>query len=674
MTPKPVLQLGEGPDEKAMNMSVNACTDFFEYACGGWNKNTPIPDDQASWMRSFSVINEENEKMLRSVLEEYAAKPPAGEPYSRALGDYYASCMDEPGIEKAGTKVVTKEFGAINAVQNKKQLVALVARYHQRQLRPFFTFSYQQDFKKSTEVVGSAEQGGIGLPDRDYYLKDDARSKEIRAKYQEHVVNMLTLAGLVGKKATDAAASVMKIETELAKASMTKEEKRDPEKLYHRIERAGLRAKAPAVDWDAYMAAIGFPALEAINVLQPEFFARVSEIFASATGDKAAAGSSTAVSLAEIKHYLQWHYVRSQASRLPAKFVDEGFRFKQVLTGAKKNLPRWRRCYRAVDNAMGEALAQPFVKKTLGAEGKATTLAMIHAIESAMKTNLGTLAWMDGTTKEKAYEKLAMIANKIGYPDKWRNYDELAPSVSRASYLENEERAERFEFKRQMAKVGKPLDRSEWYMTPPSVNAYYDPSMNEMVFPAGILQPPFFANKASLAVNYGGIGMVMGHELTHGFDDEGRKFDGHGNMSEWWAPKVEAEFTKKATCVEKQYDGFVAIDDLHVNGKLTLGENIADLGGAKLSYAALMTILSQHKVETSSKFTPEQQYFLGFAQSWCGNYRPEMMRLLVNTNPHSPPKFRVNGPLANLPEFAKAFSCKQGDAMVRPPQARCEIW
>jgi endothelin-converting enzyme/putative endopeptidase len=664
-----------GVDEKAIDSKANPCEDFYAYACGTWMKETPIPDDQPDWMRSFDVIFERNETMLRQILEKDASQPAAGEPYAKELGDFYASCMDEKGVEALGAKPLAEHLAKLDAVKDPATLALALANLHKTGSRGLFNFYSGQDFKDATQVIGIAEQGGLGLPDRDYYLKADAKSKELRGKYETHVADMLVLLGDAPEVAKANAKIVLKLETALAKSSMTKVELRDPQKIYHRIELAGLEKAAPDFPWQAYFKELGVPGVTAINVAQPAFFKTVSAEVARMKNP----GAAGAASASEWKTYLRWHLVHSNASTLPSKFVDEDFKFKSALNGAPKLLPRWKRCVRATDAAMGEALAQPFVAKTLGAAGKATSQAMINGIEASMKGNLERLGWMDEPTRAKAVEKLGLITNKIGYPDVWRKYDDLA--IARASYYENRERAEAFEVKRQLTKIGKPLDRKEWQMTPPTVNAYYDSSLNEMVFPAGILQPPFYANEMTLGLSYGAIGMVMGHELTHGFDDEGCQFDGHGNLKEWWAPAVAKEFKKRTSCVASQFDEYVAVEDpgsppIHVNGKLTLGENIADLGGLKLSYTAFKATLAAKggPKDATGRFTPEQQFFLGYAQAWCGNMRNEMMRLLVTTNAHAPPRFRVVGPLSNLPEFAQAFACKEGSAMVRPAAKRCEVW
>ncbi len=668
-------------DIAALDKSVSPCDDFYQYACGSWMKNTPIPDDQASWARSFTVIRERNESILKDILEKNAAARAKTVASTAAtekklgikvasivsdetargarLGDFYGSCMNETVANKNGVKPLKGQLASIAAVKDIPSLALELARMHTYGVDVLFNFRSGQDFKNASEVIGIVSQGGLGLPDRDYYLVDDAKKKEVRAAYEAHIEKLL---GLVGDSAADAKKtreSVMRIETALAQASMSKVDQRDPDNVYHRIDLPGLKLAAPDFPWEAYMKAVGAPGVVALNVAQPEFMT-------------AANGMLKGVPMADWRMYLRWHLVKSQARRLNDALEEEDFNFRRAITGAAKNLPRWKRCVRATDEALGEALAQSFVKETLGAEGKAVTKAMIADIESAMKANLGTLSWMDAATRERAAEKLGLIANKIGYPDTWRNYDAL--KIVKDNFLANAMSADAFEVKRQLAKIGKPVDRTEWEMTPPTVNAYYEPSLNEMVFPAGILQPPFFSDKQTLPTNLGGIGMVMGHELTHGFDDEGRRFDGQGNLKEWWSKPVGAEFEKRAACVAKQYDTYAPFPDAHVNGKLTLGENIADLGGVKLAFAALQKTRGGKPLTSSNGFGEDQQFFLGFAQGWCTNMRDQMLRLQVATNPHSPPRYRVNGPLSNLPEFAHAFSCKEGSAMVRPASQRCEVW
>jgi putative endopeptidase len=658
-SPKPAGPIGV--DESAIDKAVDPCDDFYAYACGTWMKNTPIPEDRSSWSRSFHEITERNEKILKQILDDYAAGKNSSDRYAKKLADYWTACTDEAGIEKAGLAPMKDAFATIDGLKDSKDIAVTIRGLYALGLHPLLGFGSGQDYKDATQVIGQLDQAGLGLPDRDYYFDKGKKADDIRAAYEEHVAKMLALAGLD----RSGAKSVMAFETALAKASMTRVERREPKNVYHRMTLKQLVKHSPEFGWESFVSGMNVSADAPINVVALEFTKKVGPVVKQAKVE-------------DLRVYLKWQVLHERAGSLPKTFVDEDFRFKsENLTGAKSLLPRWKRCVASTEASLGEALGEAFVKKTFGAEGKAETLRMIGEIEAAMQKDLESIAWMDDATRKRALDKLHKVKNKIGYPDKWRNYDELV--VGREAHGKNVLAAEAFETRRQLAKIGKPLDRLEWYWPPSTVNAGYDPNMNEMSFPAGILQPPFYDNKAADAINYGAIGMVMGHELTHGFDDEGRQFDGDGNLSEWWTKKVNQEFDKRASCVVKQFDGYVSLPDpdgkgadLKVNGKLTLGENIADLGGLKLAYAAYKA--THAAAPTISGFTADQQFFLAHAQGWCQNMRPQQRAMLTKVDPHSPPKWRVNGPVSNLPEFASAFQCKAGSKMVRSDADRCVVW
>jgi putative endopeptidase len=536
-----------------------------------------------------------------------------------------------------------------------------VGRMHATGLPALWDLGSGQDNKDSSKVVAWIWQGGLTLPDRDYYLRDDARTVAIRSSYLEHVEKMLELAGETPARARSSAGAILGLEKAMAESHRTKVEMREPERTYNPYDLAGLEKAAPRFAWKAYLDALGAQGMNAFVATTPKALARIDELVRTTPIDT-------------WRDYLRWNVLRTMARvrTLPRAFVEESFAFSsRNFTGAKELKPRWKHCVEMTDGALGEALGQAFVRRWFPADAREKALGLVVGVQKAQGENLRTLPWMDGATREKAEEKLSRIDNKIGYPVKWRDYASL--EVTRASFFRNVLAADAFETRRDLAKIGKPLDRTEWEMTPPTVNAYYEAKLNEMVFPAGILQPPFYMRGANDAVNYGAAGFVVGHELTHGFDDEGRKFDARGNQADWWSPPVGAEFERRAACVEKQYRGYTVLDGVPLNGKLTLGENIADLGGLKLAFSAYRASRQGQLGEAPvDGFTPEQQFFLAAAQVWCGKYRPEAMRLLVQTNQHSPPRWRVDGPLSNLPEFARAFQCKDGDPMVRAE--RCEVW
>ncbi len=642
-----------------MDTKVSACVNFNQYANGDWMAKNPIPAAYPSW-GTFNELAERNRDQLHEILE--AAAKNTGAPQGsdeQKIGDFYASCMDTAQVESAGTKPLEPEFSRISAIQDLTGLQAEIARLQRNGVNALFNFGSQQDRKNSEQVIAGAAQGGLGLPDRDYYTKTDDKSQQLREQYAAHVAKMFELLGDEPAKAADEAKTVMSIETKLAEASMTRVERRDPDKTYHKMDAAQLRALTPNFAWDGYLSDLGFPGIAEVNVAQPSFFEAVNGLLKS-------------VPLDDWKTYLRWQLVNSAAPALPEKFVQEDFNFKgRILTGTKEILPRWKRCVTATDRQLGFALGQVYVQKYFPPEAKARADQMVHYLIAALGDDIKTLAWMGAETKKAALAKLEAFTPKIGYPDKWRDYS--AYKVDRGPYVDNLMNGELFEFNRDLKKIGKPVDRTEWGMTPPTVNAYYNPPKNEIVFPAGILQPPFFDPKADDAVNYGGIGTVIGHEMTHGFDDQGRKFDAHGNLKNWWTEDDLKNFQERAACVEKQFDGYVVMDDLHENGKLVLGESIADLGGLTIAFKAYEKSLEgKPRPPKIEGVTPEERFFLAYAHLWAQNARPQYERLQVNVNPHPLGRFRVIGPLSNMPFFTQAFDCKPGDAMVRSD--RCVIW
>ncbi len=609
---------------------------------------------------SFVTLADKNQQALRGILETSAANtsvaPGSNE---QKIGDFFASCMDSKEIDTQGLKPIGAELAAIEVLHDTAGLIDIGAKLQAKGVGVLFNFGSDQDFKDSTKVIGAAYQGGLSLPDRDYYTRDDDESKKLRQQFVEHVNKMLVLAGDSQDKAAAAANTVLSIETSLAKASMTNVERRDPAKIYHKMSVADAQALTPRLSWDAYFQAVGNPKLTEINIGQPDFF-------------KALDGMLTSVSLADWRTYHRWQLIHRSAALLSDPFVQEDFAFDgRILTGSKEVRPRWKRCSSATDSQLGEALGQVYVQKYFPPEAKAGALELVHNLLAALRDDLQTLPWMSPGTRKAAIEKLEAFTIKIGYPDKWRDYSAL--KIDRGSYARNVFRAAEFENARDLAKIGKPVDRGEWGMTPPTVNAYYNPQLNEIVFPAGILQPPLYDPKRDDAYNYGAIGAVIGHEITHGFDDQGAQFDPRGNLKNWWTPEDLKTFQERGTCVAKQFDGYEVEKGLHENGKLVEGESIADLGGVTLAYAAFQKSLHGKAGEKDANgFTPMQRFFLGFAENWALNVRPEFARLQTNTDPHPLPKFRANGPLSNDAEFANAFGCKKGDAMVRAQL--CKIW
>jgi putative endopeptidase len=647
-----------GFDTANLDKTCKPCDDFFQFAMGGWMKSNPIPPEYSTW-GSFTVLADRNQQGLREILEASAkADMPSGS-NERKIGDFYWSCMDTAAIEGAGTKPIDALLLRISLMKSIADLQVTAARLQQQGFGVLFRFTSNQDAKDSTKVIATALQGGLGLPERDYYLRTDEKSKKLRDDYSAHVARMLQLLGDAPEKSAAEAATVLAIETSLAKASMSNVDLRDPIKTYHKMKVPEVQLLTPGFSWDTYLRSLGHGEVQELNVAQPNFFVALN----------AQLGSTP---LEDWKTYFRWHLVDSAAPGLPEKFVDEDFDFRgRILTGAKEIQPRWKRCVQSTDRNLGEALGQLYVQKYFPPEAKTRALEMVHNLVAALRDDLQTLPWMGPETRTQATAKLQAFAVKIGYPDKWRDYSALR--VDRSSYLQNLERSSEFEFQRRLNKIGKPVDRGEWGMTPPTVNAYNNSSMNEIVFPAGILQPPFYDPKADDAINYGGMGAVIGHEITHGFDDHGSQFDGQGNLKNWWSAEDLKNFKERAQCVSDQFDGYVVDGDLHENGKLVLGESIADLGGLAISYAAYeKSLQGKPRPPDRDGFTPEQRFFLGWAQVWGANERLEFARLMANTNPHPLPRFRGNGPLSNMAEFAQAFGCKKGDTMVR--EKVCKIW
>ena len=647
-----------GFDTANLDRTCKPCDDFYQFAMGGWMKANPIPPEYPIW-GSFSQLADRNQQNLREILEAAATSKAAAGTNEQKIGDFYSSCMDTTAIDAAGAKPIEPELTQIAAVQTLADLESETARLHRQGVGVLFRFNSTQDAKDSSEVIGAAFQGGLGLPEREYYLRPDEKSRKLREDYVKHVANMFVLLGDSADVSAAEALTVMKIETALATASMKNTDLRDPDKTYHKMTVAELKALTPGFSWESYFKAVGHPELKQINVAQPDFF-------------KALDAQLTATSIADWKTYLRWHLVNSAAPGLAEKFVNADFDFRgKTLTGAKEIQPRWKRCVQSTDRNLGEALGQLYVQKYFPPAAKARALEMVHNLLAALRDDLGTLPWMGPETRAQATAKLQAFAVKIGYTDRWRDYSAL--KIDRRSYAENVVRASEFDFARRLNKIGKPVDRTEWGMTPPTVNAYNNSNMNEIVFPAGIMQPPFYDPNADDAVNYGGMGAVIGHEITHGFDDHGSKFNGKGNLKDWWTPEDLKNFQSRAKCVSDQFDGYVVDGDLHENGKLVLGESIADLGGLAIAYAAYeKSLAGKPRPPDRDGFTSEQRFFLGWAQVWGANERLEYARLMANTNPHPLGRFRANGPLSNMAEFAKAFGCKHGEAMVR--EQACKIW
>lgn len=644
-----------------IDKTVDPCVDFYQYACGNWIKNSEIPPDQSQWL-SFVELNERNKDIEHDILEKAAAGGASRNGVDQRIGDLYGSCMDEKSVNAKGIAALKPELERVAAVNDKAGLIDELAHLYLVGGTSLFIFYPSSDLHNADQVIANIDQGGLSLPDRDYYLKDDnQKMKEMRQHLVEYVTQVLTLAGQTPQQAAAAAETVLRIETGLAKASMDRTARRDPKNRDHKMSREDAFALGPNFYLNRYFTAVGAPRFEQLNVTNPDFFRQVNGVLESE-------------SLDALKTYVTWHVLNAATPWLPEPFVEANFKFQQNLTGQKEIQARWKRCATLTDRELGEALGQRYVDATFGPEGKQRMLKMVDALESSLAEDIHDLSWMSDETKKQAKVKLDAIRNKIGYPDVYRDYG--AVEIKPDDLLGNIARADAFDAKRNIAKIDKPLDRKEWGMTPPTVNAYYSPSFNEIVFPAGILQPPFFDKNMDDAVNFGAAGLVIGHELTHGFDDQGRKFDPQGNLHDWWTERDGQEFEKRVSCVADEYSNFVAVDDLKLNGRLTLGENTADNGGARVALMALEHMIADDKTGKEGQkidgYTPEQRFFLGFGRVWCEKRRPEIARTRVLTDPHSPGKYRVNGVVQNMPEFEKAWGCKAGQPMVA--ENACHVW
>jgi len=658
--PEPVLPYSPSLDVGSMDKSVDPCVDFYQYSCGGWQKKNPIPPDQVSW-GVYGKLYQDNLQFLRGILEQAGSAKGQRDVVTQEIGDFYSACVDEGAVEKAGLGPLKPELAQIAQLKSSRQLAPLVARL---QLDLGGTILFQsgslQDPDNSEQQIAGMTQGGIRLPDRDYYTKDDAKSKEIRERYLQHVQKTFELLGDKPETAKQNAETVMRIETALAGASMTRVERRDPYRRKNKIKLAELEQMVPTFDWPLYFRTLKTPPFEIINVAPPSFFKELEARLKSEPVEN-------------WKNYLRFHLANGYSPYLSSAFVQENFEFyTKYLRGAKELQPRWRRCVQFTDRDLGEALGQAYVHRVFSPELKASTVDMVRRIEDAMALRISQLDWMSQETKEQALTKLHGIRNKIGYPEKWRDYS--AVKIARNDFLGNVQRATEFERHRNFNKVGRPVDHGEWGMSPPTVNAYYNGAMNDINFPAGVLQPPLYDAKMDDAPNYGNTGGTIGHELTHGFDDQGAKFDAKGNLRDWWTAEDKRKFEERTKCVADQYAQYVVVDDIHINSRLTLGEDVADLGGEILAYIAWKDATKDKDLQPVDGLTPEQRFFIGFAQWDCSNEREENLRVRALTDPHSPSKYRINGVVVNMPQFAHAFSCKAGQPMVNPPEKVCKVW
>jgi putative endopeptidase len=657
-------------DATQADRSMDPCVDFYQYTCNKWIAKNPIPPDQANWWLGTKLMIW-NQTVVRDILEKASADDPQRSPSEQKIGDDYASCMNETDINAKGITALQPELDRIAALRSKAQLPEGVARIHRITftLAPgtgsgstsaLFGFSSGQDLDDASKVVAVLDQGGLGLPDRDYYLKTDEKSAELRQRYVEHLQKTFQLLGETPALASDHAKAVMELETSLAKVSLDIVKRRDPANLNHRLSLQEVRALSPAFSWDQYFKSVGAPQTDQYLVMTPGFFKGVDQLIAS-------------VPLESWKVYLRWQLVNASSSLLSQPFVDEKFDFYgRTLTGQKAQRPRWRRCVQSVDRDLDEALGQEYVARAFTGDSKQRMLKLVHALEAALNSDIQQLDWMSPTTRKAAIVKLEQIKDKIGYPDHWRDYSSL--KVMRGDALGNAYRSGEFELHRQLSKIGQALDRTEWSVSPSVPNAYYDPQLNAITFPAAILQPPLFDRESDDAENFGAIGAVIGHELTHGFDDQGSKFDAAGNLHDWWTAEDGKEFDKREQCVADEYSGFEVTEGVKLNGKLTLGENTADNGGLRIAFMALESTLSgeDRGRKDGDGYSPEQRFFMAYGESWCSNATPQYTRMMAQSDPHSTPRARANGVVSNMPEFQKAFGCKKGQPMVR--ENACHVW
>ena len=656
-----IVALIPGLDKDLIDSSVDPCTNFWKYACGNFSKLYPIPPDKSLY-GTGTIVFDHTQDVLHDLLDKVASPAAQHTANEQKIGDFYATCADQSDVYAAGLKPLQPELDRIAALSDKKQLTDLLAHFQMINVNAFFGYGEQQDFKDARKQIASVDQGGLGLPERDYYFRTGDAAEKTRKEYVDHIATTLRLMGEPADKAAADAQKIMQLETALAKVSLDITSERDPNKVYHPMPVAKLAELTPEIDWPQFFVHTGVSGIADLNVGNPDFFKGLQSLFESTDLDT-------------IKTYLRWQLVNSTpAWALPKAFDEENFDFyRHKLRGQPEQAARWKRCVDATDGAIGEALGQVYVASQFTPGEKAFTVQMVHDIEDAMGKEIDGLTWMSPETKEKARAKLHMVADKIGYPDHWRDYGSL--KIVRGDAVGNAWRADEFENKRQLAKIGKPVDRGEWDMSPSTVDAYYNPLMNDINFPAGILQSPLFDPHATDAENYGHIGGIVGHELTHGFDDQGSQFDGNGNLSDWWTPEDKKKFGTMTDCEVTEYSNFTVVDEVKVNGKLTLGENTADNGGLRLAYVAFLEDAKRKNLNLDAKqdgFTPIQQFFLAHAQNWCGDTRPQQLRLQVQTDPHSPREFRANGVLENMPEFGKAFNCKAGQPMM--PANACRVW